>query len=292
MSSVPLAPPRAGSSPHTRGARSRRVRRSRSLRIIPAYAGSTASRSGRQRSPRDHPRIRGEHFDRSVWAVLAEGSSPHTRGARRSTAATTASRRIIPAYAGSTLRGGAAVIGAVGSSPHTRGAQPGRRNRGDGAGIIPAYAGSTSRGLRLRRRLRDHPRIRGEHSNDAQSEAFSAGSSPHTRGAHTRGMRRPGVRGIIPAYAGSTGRPPAGAGGLSDHPRIRGEHGPRREAPTVPEGSSPHTRGAPLSPTRHTIIMGIIPAYAGSTGVGLVISAVLPDHPRIRGEHASSAPPV
>ena len=50
-----------GSSPHTRGARPRCVHCPRSLRIIPAYAGSTGRRTARPRPESDHPRIRGEH---------------------------------------------------------------------------------------------------------------------------------------------------------------------------------------------------------------------------------------
>ena len=71
-------------------------------------------------------------------------------------------------------------------------------------GIIPAYAGSTKI-LKLRvHRLRDHPRIRGEHeAADAINERYG-GSSPHTRGARD-------VSSLYPAI-------------LADHPRIRGEH--------------------------------------------------------------------
>ena len=117
-----LRPPR-GSSPHTRGARVVILDRRHPNRIIPAYAGSTASRSGRRRSLRDHPRIRGEH---AVEVDLALGEV-----------------RIIPAYAGSTsclavapmlsadhprIRGEhtdkTEALGlSQGSSPHTRGAQ-------------------------------------------------------------------------------------------------------------------------------------------------------------------------
>ena len=56
-----------------------------------------------KRMPKDHPRIRGEHFDRSVWAVRAEGSSPHTRGALLDIVYSHECERIIPAYAGSTI---------------------------------------------------------------------------------------------------------------------------------------------------------------------------------------------
>ena len=75
----------------------------------------------------------------------------------------------------------------TGSSPHTRGAPHERRPFAFDDGIIPAYAGSTSKELASSATIRDHPRIRGEHS-------------------PSRG-RRQGAPRIIPAYAGSTGMP-------------------------------------------------------------------------------------
>ena len=119
----------AGSSPHTRGARRRRIRLPRRTRIIPAYAGSTTSgssstayrtgssphtRGARQQnysklftSP-DHPRIRGEHHWGASICRSASGSSPHTRGALLARLISMVRSRIIPAYAGSTslARGG------------------------------------------------------------------------------------------------------------------------------------------------------------------------------------------
>ena len=73
---------RAGSSPHTRGAR-------------PAT-------TGRPQRRRDHPRIRGEHEDVAHNLVLVHG--------------------IIPAYAGSTDTTIVEDNHTMGSSPHTRGA--------------------------------------------------------------------------------------------------------------------------------------------------------------------------
>ena len=73
-----------GSSPHTRGARRRRIRLPRRTRIIPAYAGSTRTVAGRSCRAGDHPRIRGEHVIVSFAACFQRGSSPHTRGALRS----------------------------------------------------------------------------------------------------------------------------------------------------------------------------------------------------------------
>ena len=99
-----------GSSPHTRGAQIDGERHASALRIIPAYAGSTA-RPGAGRAGswpvRDHPRIRGEHGPGPCGLGPFSGSSPHTRGARCSTCSGAPIARIIPAYAGSTSVPGA-----------------------------------------------------------------------------------------------------------------------------------------------------------------------------------------
>ena len=194
------------------------------------------------------------------------GSSPHTRGARRAQRRRDHPRRIIPAYAGSTVWGvGAGCwtwdhprirgehIGDAddgprlsGSSPHTRGAPSAPRHTTRTAGIIPAYAGSTSTPALPTGSPRDHPRIRGEHRLRPRVVHAQKGSSPHTRGALEPVGGHVDVAGIIPAYAGSTRPCDADRRRFADHPRIRGEH----QVLTVPgdalEGSSPHTRGAPI----------------------------------------------
>ena len=111
----------------------------------------------------------------------------------------------------------------------------------------------------------DHPRIRGEHCPFPKALLPWTGSSPHTRGARPCRVRQGGPGGIIPAYAGSTGDRGRFAGGVSDHPRIRGEHEKHHPRDKVLVGSSPHTRGAP----------NICASVCDSPG----------DHPRIRGEH-------
>ena len=172
------------------------------------------------------------------------GSSPHTRGARRSGQHDDRQERIIPAYAGSTseptqrsslfsdhprIRGEHVVKKRTvenlgGSSPHTRGARRQRPVRDRRARIIPAYAGSTGPEACISVRTRDHPRIRGEHSIVVTTHRFPRGSSPHTRGAPTRRtLSVYGIR-IIPAYAGSTRSGRFWRRCREDHPRIRGEH--------------------------------------------------------------------
>ena len=93
-----------GSSPHTRGARRLSGRAPICAGIIPAYAGSTPISRSPTRPARDHPRIRGEHFRHAPSAGRRQGSSPHTRGARRDPVVVAEDLGIIPAYAGSTQR--------------------------------------------------------------------------------------------------------------------------------------------------------------------------------------------
>ena len=218
--------PTVGSSPHTRGARRGSVKPLRCERIIPAYAGSTNTVHPYTLYNRDHPRIRGEHDTDLAGDVAEDGSSPHTRGALTQYTPTHYITGIIPAYAGSTtptlpatwrrtdhprIRGEhrwlqSRTVGGAGSSPHTRGAPEQPSTKSPWCRIIPAYAGSTSGSKSPLYLGRDHPRIRGEHRMLSPGGVFSAGSSPHTRGALAGFDAHLGPERIIPAYAGSTRR--------------------------------------------------------------------------------------
>ena len=238
------APTACGSSPHTRGARPCGTLSPLPHRIIPAYAGSTVMQAPSGGRGQDHPRIRGEHKDPGARIAFFEGSSPHTRGAPLRLQQDQVLSRIIPAYAGSTssealnshgftdhprirgehrrLRRSARKSG--GSSPHTRGAHVVGACDFSDPGIIPAYAGSTTLAPSSPNLGKDHPRIRGEHALRRFLHKGSQGSSPHTRGAPCAQPRIPRNLRIIPAYAGSTGRPTRDRRHRADHPRIRGEH--------------------------------------------------------------------
>ena len=193
----------AGSSPLTRGAQKSTNDCSRPLGLIPAYAGSTNSRPAPTRSHWAHPRLRGEHAVAANIQPATLGSSPLTRGALRQWRLRHPESGLIPAYAGSTLRGDGRirrrrahprlrgehalnllhVVGPLGSSPLTRGARPKRISRFTADRLIPAYAGSTSRAISVSRATRAHPRLRGEHMLLAFHGEIARGSSPLTRGA-------------------------------------------------------------------------------------------------------------
>ena len=178
----------------------------------------------------------------------------------------------------------------MGSPPHARGALVGGLETIVLVGITPACAGSTGRWRKSPVRLRDHPRMRGEHPQAPKLSPLVAGSPPHARGALGIGGRRGRRRGITPACAGSTGRTTTRSGPAPDHPRMRGEHlaGADEEMPR--NGSPPHARGAhgPPGPDRHR--RGITPACAGSTGLQPRRGGGRRDHPRMRGEHPHGLP--
>ena len=98
----PVQTPDEGSSPHARGAHLRPEARRVDRGIIPACAGSTSPCPRRASCCRDHPRMRGEHAVCLGGGKLAEGSSPHARGARGERHVLVEVEGIIPACAGST----------------------------------------------------------------------------------------------------------------------------------------------------------------------------------------------
>ena len=236
--------------------------------IIPAYAGSTALSSPTLIVVRgSSPRTRGARRS-NVYKVAIGGDHPRVRGEHPvNPQPSISTSRIIPAYAGSTIFRSRPLSTSAGSSPRTRGALGYLQGLAEGPG--------------------DHPRVRGE----------------HRRGQPARDRHH----GIIPAYAGSTsvvspssstakGSSPRTRGAREgyfinvdverDHPRVRGEHAHRRgrqrnhdriipayagstvcstlAVGDVP-GSSPRTRGAPVKSSSRTLV----PL----------------DHPRVRGEH-------
>ena len=105
------------------------------------------------------------------------------------------------------------------------------------------------------------------------------------RGARSLGVVDLVVRGIIPAYAGSTQPPYTAAPSLGDHPRVCGEHFVPYWTPAESLGSSPRMRGAPSEMGVVVLADGIIPAYAGSTPPAGCRGSPRGDHPRVCGEH-------
>ena len=94
---------------------------------------------------------------------------------------------------------------------------------------------------------------------------------------------------IIPAYAGNTITMATNPMTARDHPRLRGEHETAPQNAMVATGSSPLTRGTLSLVFGIGDDGGIIPAYAGNTPFHRHRRTFSEDHPRLRGEHASSS---
>ena len=194
---------------------------------------------------------------------VEDGSSPRARGTPHGDVQRLSCVRIIPACAGNTQDGGikgvgnsdhprvrgehatteALGAGTCGSSPRARGTRS-RCSAGTGPGrIIPACAGNTDPSRRRRFRTPDHPRVRGEHGVGQRRRRECRGSSPRARGTPGTGKSLFALNRIIPACAGNTCSAWSFSPRLSDHPRVRGEHGMIHEPDRSIAGSSPRARG-------------------------------------------------
>ena len=273
--------------------------------IIPAYAGSTRPTSTARCSPRDHPRVCGEHIKNQRDAGEGEGSSPRMRGALGENRRIRSTHGFIPAYAGSTRlaarfhrtngvhprvcgehgQDAQEAGGGRGSSPRMRGALALREDPVLQRGFIPAYAGSTCSRRHTSCRCKVHPRVCGEHILLVIPALTWVGSSPRMRGALSFCLSSLCSFGFIPAYAGSTCGVPGRACRCQVHPRVCGEHRSVLAPKRWYVGSSPRMRGALLGGVEGIPRRGFIPAYAGSTRTSPAGSRTRRVHPRVCGEH-------
>ncbi len=173
-----------GPSPRARGAQDAPPPHAALAGTIPACAGSTTSWTSRHGRGWDHPRVRGEHTILGAGSSSPQGPSPRARGAHQAPVLARGRAGTIPACAGSTsgppprsmsagdhprVRGehhqrATVCCIALGPSPRARGAQRFRLGYVGEAGTIPACAGSTRPIGGRPAEVRDHPRVRGEHT--------------------------------------------------------------------------------------------------------------------------------
>ena len=152
-----------GSSPLTRGKRSRAWSPTPTPGLIPAHAGKTPGPPRRPRGRQAHPRSRGENVRPAARGVAYDGSSPLTRGKHGVYAGWAPGIGLIPTHAGKTTACPAARPAGrahphsrgenhdrdaypdprPGSSPLTRGKRRGRHQRLRSRRLIPTHAGKT-----------------------------------------------------------------------------------------------------------------------------------------------------
>ena len=171
----------------------------------------------------------------------------------------------------------------AGSSPLARGLLSDIRPDEQFLRIIPARAGSTILLDVGYVRLKDHPRSRGVYLPMRVADLAQAGSSPLARGLPRYLMEEPARRRIIPARAGSTECGSDSREMPWDHPRSRGVYQMGTQSFPAIVGSSPLARGLPETLGQRDLVVGIIPARAGSTCASCSRGRPPSDHPRSRG---------
>ncbi len=170
-----------------------------------------------------------------------------------------------------------------GQSPHARGS-----HKISARGVftdwsIPACAGEPMRACSQKWRTMVNPRMRGGARYPTGHSRPCSGQSPHARGSLKNLIRRYGLPGSIPAYAGEPGLRPATKRPDGVNPRIRGGAAHFGADGVAEVGQSPHTRGSHFSAQNNAMRIRSIPAYAGEPlahGPRAVYTAV---NPRIRG---------
>ena len=189
---------------------------------IPAHAGKPSGDVHGNARIAVHPRPRGEARKGPSSVVTKPGPSPPTRGSPGREAQRLPRNGSIPAHAGKPGKGGGSRnLVAVhprprgeattslpdesskrGPSPPTRGSLVVLEVRFARRGSIPAHAGKPSSSSSVRRRVRVHPRPRGEASNGRPNWRTSRGPSPPTRGSLVLALEEAKVARSIPAHAG------------------------------------------------------------------------------------------
>ena len=299
----------SGSSPLTRGKRSRHPILRGAAGLIPAHAGKTSPGQGRPRWCAAHPRSRGENEQGRTPFLSPLGSSPLTRGKHALSIRVRRALGLIPAHAGKTLpvsprrsrtrahprshgENMGLPIGYVstpGSSPLTRGKRASGWHGASCGGLIPAHAGKTDqRGARGSTRAA-HPRSRGENMVLRDRSRQSVGSSPLTRGKRISSTETAAYARLIPAHTGKTATGATSSRITTAHPRSRGENGRCSLSFSLLRGSSPLTRGKRGLVVACEVGARLIPAHAGKTPYGTTPHLQSGAHPRSRGENSASA---
>ena len=152
-----------------------------------------------------------------------------------------------------------------GSPPRVRGkrADDGRRRRE--ARLTPACAGKTNTHNPCCNRVRAHPRVCGENTEEFVNKVPVTGSPPRVRGKQDQYVECITPGRLTPACAGKTTDFKRATGKKKAHPRVCGENRLCLRINVHPEW--------------------LTPACAGKTSMGRPAQSLAPAHPRVCGEN-------
>ena len=170
-----------------------------------------------------HPRLRGELAFNDVDRLKNDRFIPAYAGNSLCRILENYSDTVHPRLRGELLHLRSTTVGRAGSSPLTRGTQLSLLPLLMPSRFIPAYAGNSRRKGPSCISYTVHPRLRGELHRLANLNHQNPGSSPLTRGTHTKKIYTNSEIRFIPAYAGNSMLVQTARGSESVHPRLRGE---------------------------------------------------------------------
>ena len=297
-------PPR-GSSPRVRGTVATRNGESYENRFIPACAGNSVAGLIRRCLLEVHPRVCGEQWTPTPFAVRHFGSSPRVRGTDARQRLSPKERRFIPACAGNSWLCDA-CSSAVAVHPRVCGEQVKlHRARIRTIRFIPACAGNREQVDSGDTRSAVHPRVCGEQIHRSKLTQRRTGSSPRVRGTDVALVSQWVSPRFIPACAGNREFAWWCCVCMAVHPRVCGEQIRATHLSILISGSSPRVRGTvDRSMCRHPPDHGssprvrgtepgfgqvwyhgrFIPACAGNSGNCTMEISVAAVHPRVCGE--------
>ena len=253
-----------GSSPRGRGKPESKRPVHEDARLIPAWAGKTCASGWTSLTAWAHPRVGGENIGASWLPTIVKGSSPRGRGKPRPSRPLLRPCGLIPAWAGKTWPG-MLNRGARRAHPRVGGENSSSATPTARAGLIPAWAGKTDDTGGETRIIGAHPRVGGENIRRPTSSPRSSGSSPRGRGKRSARRCMAPVRGLIPAWAGKTGRSRGPRQSTGAHPRVGGENDRDDINGATASGSSPRGREKLAHTFKTDPWHGLIPAWAGKT---------------------------
>ena len=213
--------------------------------LTPAWAGTTGPRPHRERR--------------------AVGSPPHGRGPLLLMCAPLVLGGLTPAWAGTT-RWSSVASTQLWAHPRMGGDHRAQRaDHGPVRGLTPAWAGTTGPPSPTPGSPGAHPRMGGDHLPAPTAKGSWPGSPPHGRGPQAARDSDAQRVGLTPAWAGTTRLAPLCARARRAHPRMGGDHLPMAPGARVSAGSPPHGRGPHHVGRLAARIVGLTPAWAGTT---------------------------